>query len=86
MDQGIIASFKLQYRKLWIVFILREYNTNKNPQKTVNLLKAIQWTRTAWEIAVTQTTIQRYWYKSTLIKRLEEPITEDNQAVEQAEL
>jgi len=42
MDQGIIASFKLQYRKLWIAFMLREYEASKNPQKTVNLLRAIQ--------------------------------------------
>jgi hypothetical protein len=42
IDQGIITSFKLQYRKLWVTFMLREYNAAKNPQKTVNLLKAIQ--------------------------------------------
>lgn len=41
MDQGIIASFKPQYRKLWITFMLQEYEADKNPQKTVNLLKAI---------------------------------------------
>lgn len=86
IDQGIITSFKLQYRKLWVTFMLREYNAAKNPQKTVNLLKAIQQTRTAQETAVTQTTIQRCQYKSTLIKRLEEPIAEDNQVTEQAEL
>ena len=47
MDQGIIASFKLQYCKLWITFILREYEASKNLQKTVNLLRAIQWTQAA---------------------------------------
>jgi DDE superfamily endonuclease len=45
MDQGIITSFKLQYRKLWIAYILQQYEADKNPQKTVNLLKAIQWIR-----------------------------------------
>jgi DDE superfamily endonuclease len=45
MDQGIIASFKLQYCKLWIRFMLQEYEADKNPQKTVNLLKAVQWTQ-----------------------------------------
>jgi hypothetical protein len=68
MDQGIIASFKLQYRKLWIAFMLREYEANKNPQKTVNLLRAVQWIRAAWETSVTIDTIQRCWWKSTLIK------------------
>jgi len=41
MDQGIIASFKLQHRKLWTTFILREYESNKNPRKTINLLRAV---------------------------------------------
>jgi hypothetical protein len=54
MDQWIIASFKLQYRKLWIGLMLREYEANKNLQKTVNLLKAVQWTRAAWELSVTK--------------------------------
>jgi hypothetical protein len=71
MDQGIIASFKLQYRRQWIVYMLREYEAGKNPQKTVNLLKAIQWTRTAWETSVTQECIKRCWWKSTLIKNTE---------------
>jgi hypothetical protein len=45
MDQGIIVSFKLQYRKQWIEYMIRAHEANKNPQKTVNLLKAIQWIR-----------------------------------------
>jgi hypothetical protein len=77
MDQGIIASFKLQYRRLWVAFMLREYEANKNPQKTVNLLKAVQWTRAAWESAVTKDTIKRCWVKSTLIKKPEDS-TEDS--------
>ena len=71
MDQGIIASFKLQYRKLWVAFMLREYEADRNPQKTVNLLRAVSWTRTAWESAVTKDTIKRCWVKSTLIKNPE---------------
>ena len=70
IDQGIITSFKLQYRKLWIAFMLQEYEANKNPQKTVNLLRAVQWIQAAWETSVTIDTIQRYWWKSTLIKKL----------------
>jgi hypothetical protein len=71
MDQGIIASFKLQYHKRWIAFMLREYEADRNPQKTVNLLKAVQWTRAAWESSVTRDTIKRCWVKSTLIKKVE---------------
>ena len=85
MDQGIIASFKLQYRRLWVAFMLREYEADKNPQKTVNLLKAVQWTRAAWESAVTKDTIKRCWVESTLIKKPEDSIedsTEDTIVVD----
>ena len=42
LDQGIIASFKLQYRRLWISYMLRQYEADKDPNKTITLLKAIQ--------------------------------------------
>jgi hypothetical protein len=71
MDQGIIASFKLQYRKLWVMFMLREYEAGRNPQKTVSLLRVVSWTWAAWESAVTKDTIKRCWVKSTLIKDTE---------------
>jgi hypothetical protein len=87
MDQGIIASFKLQYRRQWVAFMLREYEKGRNPNKTITLLKAIQWCRVAWEQGVTQETIRRCWIKSTLIKAVEqEAIVEDDQAAERAKL
>jgi len=80
LDQGIIASFKTIYRKEWILYILRQYEANKDPNKTVNLLKAIQWTRKAWD-QVTDTTIQRCWWKSTIIKKPidQDPISQQDQ-------
>ena len=90
MDQGIIASFKLQYRRQWITFMLYQYEAGKNPQDTVNLLKAIQWTRVAWEQLVTSNTIQKCWQKSTLISEptvsTNEPSLQDNDEVAQAQL
>jgi hypothetical protein len=41
LDQGIIAGFKLQYRAQWVTYMLRQYEANKDPNQTVNLLKAI---------------------------------------------
>jgi hypothetical protein len=80
LDQGIIASFKTIYRKEWILYMLRQYKANKDPNKTVNLLKAIQWTRKAWD-QVTDTTIQRCWWKSTIIKKPidQDPISQQDQ-------
>jgi hypothetical protein len=90
MDQGIIASFKLHYRRQWVTFMIQQHEANKNPQKSVNLLKAIQWTRVAWEQLVSSTTIQKCWHKSTLIDAptisANEPSLQDDQATEQAQL
>jgi hypothetical protein len=86
MDQGIIASFKLQYRKMWITFMLREYEANRNPQKRVNLLKAVQWTRAAWESSVTRDTIKRCWVKSTLIEDSGEDCIVVDDGIDRAEL
>ena len=69
LDQGIIAGFKLQYRAQWVAYMLRQYEANKDPNKTVNLLKAIQWTRLAWDQGVSEATIQKCWWKSTIIKK-----------------
>jgi hypothetical protein len=69
LDQGIIASFKLHYRRQWVDYILRILQTDKDPNKTVNLLEAIQWTRIAWNGCVTNTTIQRCFVKSTVVKK-----------------
>jgi hypothetical protein len=68
--------------------MIQEYEKGRNPNKTITLLKAIQWSRVAWEQAVTKETIERCWIKSTLIEKLKEveAIMEDNQAAERAEL
>ena len=84
MDQGIIASFKCKYRRFWVDYMLRQIEAGKNPHKTVTLLKAIQWIRASWA-NVTDTTVQRCWYKSTVIKKPKEAVTDDNLAQEQAE-
>lgn len=76
LDQGIIASFKLQYRRLWISYMLRQYEADKDPNKTVHLLKAIQWTRIAWD-NVSPISIQKCWWKSTIIKRPDDQTEED---------
>jgi DDE superfamily endonuclease/Tc5 transposase DNA-binding domain/Fission yeast centromere protein N-terminal domain len=72
LDQGIIASFKLYYRRQWVDYILQMLQADKDPNKTVNLLKAIQWTRIAWNNCVTNTTIQHCFVKSTVVKELVE--------------
>jgi len=59
--------------------MLREYEAERDPQKTVNLLKAVQWTRAAWESSVATTTIRRCWIKSTLIGERAEELEESRE-------
>ena len=58
--------------------MLRQLEADKNPDKTVNILKAIQWSRLAWE-ALEAHKIQKCWWKSTVISKPEdEDILQDN--------
>jgi hypothetical protein len=66
LDQGIIASFKLYYRRLWMAYYIRQLDAGRDPNKTVSLLKAIQWTRLAWAEYVTSSTIEKCFWKSTI--------------------
>jgi hypothetical protein len=69
--------------------MVQAYEANKDPNKIVTLLKAVQWTRVAWEQMVIQKTIQKCWWRSIVIKKpiVEgEVIEEDNSAAERAEL
>jgi DDE superfamily endonuclease/Tc5 transposase DNA-binding domain/Fission yeast centromere protein N-terminal domain len=89
LDQGIIASFKLQYRRLWISYMLRQYESDKDPNQTVTLLKAIQWTRVAWNDTVTKECIKKCFWKSTVFKKpanQEVIAREDSEQEQRAEL
>jgi hypothetical protein len=50
--------------------MLQTYEKDKDPNKTVNLLKTIQWSRAAWEVLSAEM-IQRCWWKSTIFKKPE---------------
>lgn len=65
LDQGIIASFKAQYRRRWISYILAEHELFRNAVDTVNVLKAIQWSIAAWD-DIAATTIANCWAHSTV--------------------
>ena len=67
LDQGIIASFKLQYRKMWVAYMIKQFDNDKNPLKTVTLLHSIRWAVQAWRHYIKSSTIKRCWLKSTCI-------------------
>lgn len=65
LDQGIIANFKVYYRKRWVEYMIEEYEADRDPLKTINVLKAVRWSMAAWE-QVTSTTIANCGRKSSL--------------------
>ena len=68
LDQGIIQSFKAQYRKRWLTYMLDEFESQRNPLHTMNILKAIRWSIQAWD-NVTPEAIINCWYHSTVIEK-----------------
>ena len=63
-----------------------EFEANKNPLKSVNVLKAIRWTIQAWN-SITADTIIHCWQHSTIIPRPSEagvPTTAPNPTTVQA--
>lgn len=73
LDQGIIASFKARYRRIWIRFMLEEHERGNSPVQRMNVLKAIQFSIRAWD-EVTSTTISNCWAHSKInLNRVQTP-------------
>ena len=65
LDQGIIANFKLLYRRYWLRFMVEVSLRDENPIKQMHVLWAIRWSVEAWK-EVTPQTIKNCFIKSTL--------------------
>jgi len=70
--------------------MLQQYEADKDPNKTVHLLKAIQWIRKAWA-DLNPNTIQHCWWKSTIFAKPVEEVEvvgalEDQQTYELRQL
>ena len=42
LDQGIIQNFKAYYKRQWLQFALEAYESNIDPQKTINIRLVIR--------------------------------------------
>ncbi|KAI1000989.1 hypothetical protein K3495_g7210 [Podosphaera aphanis] len=62
--------------------MLDEYESERNPLQTVNVLKAIRWSIQAWN-SVTELTIKNCWSKTKILSIEHQP-TFDLQAAEEA--
>lgn len=67
LHHGIIRSLKAHYRKRWLEYMCGEYDKDRNPMKSMNVLRAVRWVIAAWEDNVTPTTIHNSWVKSRIL-------------------
>ena len=67
LDQGIIASFKVHYRRQWLAYMLQAFDSDQDPLVTMNIHLAIRWALRSWFYHVTGTTIYNCFRKSTLL-------------------
>lgn len=64
LDQGIIHAWKKHWRKLWITYMLKEFDSNRDYLKTMNVLQAIRWGNYCWSTEITAETIQNCFQKA----------------------
>lgn len=69
LDQGIIASWKCHYRRRWLRFAVTEFDAvpERDPYETMDILKAVMWGIEAWELDVSEATIENCWLKSQVL-------------------
>ena len=77
LDQGIISAFKAHYRQRWLEYMASEYDADREPLKTINVLMTIRWCVAASNYGVTQLTISNCWLKSRVIGAKYGPMTRE---------
>ena len=75
LDQGIIQNFKAYYRKYWLEYILDETEQEKDPLKTINILKAVRFLCKAWRLDVQLETIANCWKNSEITGPIHGPLS-----------
>lgn len=74
LDQGVINCWKTHWKRHWIKYILQEFESNRNPIHTANVLKAIRWGIQSWEFNVSgnllRTALERLLIPKIFIKNL----------------
>jgi len=67
LDQGIIASLKMYYKKHWLEFMIDQYERSLNPIKTMNINLAVRWLSQAWFDELESSTVYRCYRKAQLL-------------------
>jgi hypothetical protein len=66
MDQGIINSLKVHYRKTWLEHMVAATLCGGDPLKETTILMAVHWVIDAWRNKVSADTISNCWRHSQL--------------------
>lgn len=93
LDQGIIWSWKANWRRNWVRFISREVTEKRNPMATMNVVTAVRWGIEAWDLGVTPETIKTCFHKAlqgssmdTGLESIEPEIRQELQVLEEAHI
>ncbi|GEQ70928.1 hypothetical protein JCM33374_g4609 [Metschnikowia sp. JCM 33374] len=66
-QHGLLSCFKAYYRRRWLQYMVDEYDQGRQPEQTMNVLKAIRWVRWAWS-EVSHGIIAVSWHAAGLAK------------------
>lgn len=64
LDQGIINCWKTHWKQHWVRYILHEFEANRKPVNTMNVLKAIRWGQQSWDNEVSARTIENCYQRA----------------------
>lgn len=64
LDQGIIHCWKSYWKRYWIRFILQEFELNRDPITSMNILRAVRWGIQSWEFDLSGQVIQNCFRKA----------------------
>jgi hypothetical protein len=68
LDQGIINTLKIHYRRNWLQYMIQKYEGSLNPINTMTLNYAFHWILQIWKHDITNTTIYNCFRKSSVIQ------------------
>lgn len=71
LDQGIINTWKVYWKRQWVKFMLYEFDSGRDPISSMNVLKAITWGIQAWELDISALTIKSCFQKGLSISLLD---------------
>ena len=64
LDQGIIRTLKAYWRRHWVLFMMDQFDKGYYPLSNMTILQAVQWAISAWNLDLTEDTIQDCFKKA----------------------